>query len=81
MSVDCVKKIFNDNVKELIDASSRRTLFVDNDRYNNILRDVKEAQILRKNNQPLTTKHYRRPERYDVMKIGDMQKITGSGSG
>jgi len=55
MSVDSVKKIFNDKVKELNYASSRRSLFLDNERYNNILREVKEAQILRKNNQPLTS--------------------------
>jgi len=55
MSVDSVKKIFNDKVKELNDASSRRSLFLDNERYNNILREVKEAQILQKNNQPLTS--------------------------
>jgi len=63
MSVDCVKKIFNDKVKELIDASSHWSLFLDNERYKNILREVKEAQILRKNNQPLNTKHYRRLKR------------------
>ena len=54
MSVDSVK-IFNGKVKELNDASSRRSLFLDNERYDNILREVKEAQILRKNNQPLTS--------------------------
>jgi len=81
MSVDSVKKIFNDKVKKLNDASSHRSLFLDNERYNNILREVKEAQILRKNNQPLTSKHYRRIKRYDVMKIGDTQKLTESGSG
>jgi len=67
-------------VKELNDASSHRSLFLDNERYNNILREVKEAQILRKNNQPLTTKHYRRLQRYDVTKIGDTQKLIESGS-
>jgi len=45
------------------------------------LREVKEAQILRKNNQPLTSKHYRRLKRYDVMKFGDTQKFIESGSG
>ena len=40
-------------------ASSHRSLFLDNERYNNILREGEEAQILRKNNQPLTYKHYR----------------------
>ena len=54
------KKIFNDKVKELNDASCHRSLFLDNERYNNILREVKETQILRKSNQPLTSKHYRR---------------------
>ena len=80
MSVDSVTKIFNDKVKEENDASSHRSLFLDNERYNNILREVKEAQILRKNNQPLTSKHYRRLKRY-VMKIGDTQKLIESCSG
>jgi len=81
MSVDSVTKIFNDKVKELNDASSHRSLFLDNERYNNILREVKEDQILWKNNQPLTSKHCQRLKRYDVMKIGDTQKRTESGSG
>ena len=68
-------------MKELNDASSHRSLFLDNERYNNILREVKEAQILRKNNQPLTSKHYRRLKRYDVMKISYKQKLIESGSG
>jgi len=68
-------------VKELNDASRHSSLFLDNDRYNNILRELTEAQILRKNNQPLTSKHYRRLKMYDVMKIGDTHKLTESGSG
>jgi hypothetical protein len=32
MSVDSVKKIFNDKVKELNDASSHMSLFLDNER-------------------------------------------------
>jgi len=63
MSVDSVKKIFNDKVKVLNDSSSHRSLFLDNEGYSNILREVKEAQILRKNNYPLTSKHYRRLKR------------------
>jgi len=81
MSVDSVKKTFIDKVKELNDVSSHTSLFLDNEHYNNILREVKEAQILRKNNQPLTSKHYRRRKRYDVIKIGDTQKLTESYSG
>jgi len=63
MSVDSVKKIINDGVKELNHPSINRKLFLDNGRYNNILREVKKAQILRKNNQPLNSKHYRRLKR------------------
>ena len=59
MSVDSVKTVFNDEVKELNVASSHRSLFLDNERCNNILRKVKEAQILRKDKQSLTSKHYR----------------------
>jgi hypothetical protein len=51
MSVDSVKKMFNKKVKELKDSSSHRSWFLDNERYNNILREVREAQILRKSNQ------------------------------
>ena len=61
--VDSVKKIFNGKMKELNDASSHRSLLLDNERYNNILREVKEARILRKNNHPLTSRHYRRFKR------------------
>ena len=80
MSVDSAKKIFNDKVEELNDASSHRSLFLDNERYDKILREVKEAQILRKNNQSLTSKHYRRLKRYDVMKTDDTHKPIASGS-
>ena len=81
MSVDSVKKIFNDKVMELNDASCHRSLLLDDGRYNNMLREVREVQILRKNNQPLTLKHYRRFKRYDVMKISDTQKLIESGLG
>ena len=80
MFVDSAKKIFNDEVKELNDASSHRSLFFDNEHYNKVLREVKEAQILWKNNQPPTSKHYQHLKRYDVMKIGDTQKLIVSGS-
>jgi hypothetical protein len=60
VSVDSVKKIFNEKANGLNDASSDRSLFLDNERYDKVLREVKEALVLRKNNQPLTSKHYRR---------------------
>jgi len=62
-------------------AVIHRSLLLDDEGYSNISREVKDAHILRKNNQPLTSKHYRRLKRYDVMKTGDTQKLTESGSG
>jgi hypothetical protein len=46
MSVDSVKKIFNENANGLNDANSDRSLFLDNEHYDKILPEVKEAQIL-----------------------------------
>jgi hypothetical protein len=54
-SVDSVKKIFNEKVTELNDKQ-RQELVPDNECYDKILREVQKAQILRKNNQPLTSK-------------------------
>ena len=79
-SVDSVK-IFSEKVNELNDASSDGSFFLDNERYDKILREVQEAQIFRKNNQPLTSKHYQRLKRYDVMKIGDTEKFIEGDSG
>jgi hypothetical protein len=59
VTVDSVKKIFNEKANGLNDTSSDRSLFLDNERYDKILLEVKEAQILRKNNQELTSKHCR----------------------
>ena len=58
------------------DASSHRSLILDDESYSNMLRAVKETQILLKNNQPLTLKYYWRLKRYDV--IIDTEKLTES---
>jgi hypothetical protein len=79
MSHDSVK-IFNDKVKELNDPRCNRSVFLDNEHYDNIKQEVEEARILQKNNQPLTSKHYRHLKRYEVIKIGDTQKLNESGS-
>jgi hypothetical protein len=81
MSRDSVKKIFNDKVKELNDPRCNRSVFLDNERYDNIKREVEEDKIWRKNNQPLTSKRYRRLKIYEVITIGDTQKRIESGSG
>jgi hypothetical protein len=76
-----VWRFFFDKVKELNDPRCNRSVFLDKERYYNIKREVEEAKILWKNNQPLTSKHYRRLKRYEVINIGDKQKRIESGSG
>jgi hypothetical protein len=44
MSADSVKKFFNGKVNELNDASSHMSFFLDNERYNNILPEVKKLR-------------------------------------
>jgi hypothetical protein len=68
MSRNSVKKIFNNKVKELNGLRCNTSVFLDNERYDNIKREVEEAKLLRKNNQPLTSKHYQRLKRYEVIK-------------
>jgi hypothetical protein len=46
MSRDSVKKIFNDKLKELDDPWCNRSVFLDNEGYDNIKREVEEAKIL-----------------------------------
>jgi hypothetical protein len=61
-------------------ASSDRSLSLDNERYEKIVLEVKKAQILQNNNQPLTSKHYRRLKRYDIINIGDTEKFMEGGT-
>jgi hypothetical protein len=81
MFVDSVKKTFSEKVNEFNEASSDRSLFLDNECYDKILWEVKEAQMLLKNNQPPTSKQYWRLKRYNVMKTGDSEKLIEGGSG
>ena len=77
---DQKKNIFNERLATLIDSSNERSAFIDNALYNIILLEVKEAQMLSKNKQPLTSKHYRRIKRYDILTIGDVEKLVGVNS-
>jgi hypothetical protein len=76
VSADSVK-IFNEEANGLNDASRDRCLFLDNERYGNILREVKEAQILRKNNQPLASKHSARLTSSGILTSGSPVTILG----
>jgi hypothetical protein len=46
-------------LKNLDDPRCNKSVFLDNERYDNIKRGVEDAKLLRKNNQPLTSKQYR----------------------
>ncbi|XP_025267611.1 KRAB-A domain-containing protein 2-like [Camponotus floridanus] len=46
----------------------------------NLCREVKEAQLLQKNKQSLSSKQYRRIKRYDILKPDDTEKLIESDS-
>jgi len=74
------KKIFYDKLSELKKTNTDRSVFIDNERYEILLQEVKEAQLLRKNKQSLSSKQYHRIKRYDILKLGDTEKLIESNS-
>ncbi|XP_051167059.1 KRAB-A domain-containing protein 2-like [Leptopilina boulardi] len=45
------------------------------EKYNSILSEVREAKDLHRNKKPMTTKHYRRLKRFDIINIGATEKL------
>lgn len=74
------RKSFYDKLSDLKKTSTDRSVLIDNERYEILLKEVNEAQLLKKNMQSLSSKQYRRLKRYDILKIGDTQKLIESGS-
>lgn len=73
------KDIFYEKLNEIMKTSTDRSFFISNERYETLLEETKQAQILKKNNQSLSTKQYRRLKRYDVLKIGEAENLIESG--
>lgn len=45
------------------------------ERYIKVLEELRDAQNLKKEEKPLTSKQYRRLKRFDILKLGDMEKL------
>lgn len=73
--VENFKKEFEDGLNKLyIESSTRSTLLLEGD-YKKIIAEVKEALELRKLGKPLSSRHYRRLNRYELLNIGEEEKL------
>lgn len=79
-----MKESFYTKLEELISRKgglTSRNLIMDESRYEEIISEVKEAKEKRKKGLSLTSKEYRRINRFDVMSIRDkellIEKTTG----
>ncbi|XP_054267157.1 KRAB-A domain-containing protein 2-like [Macrosteles quadrilineatus] len=79
-----MKDSFNTKPEELMskkDGLTSRNFLIEEQRYEEIIGEVKEAKDKRRNGQSLSSKDYRRINRFDVINIGDkemlIEKTTG----
>ncbi|KAG7162775.1 abrupt-like 7, partial [Homarus americanus] len=70
-----VKSLFEEKLKTLVDKSCDRSDFFTDERYDLVKEEVKEAKRLKANKEPLSSKHYRRLKRFDVITIGEVEKL------
>lgn len=70
-----MQNAFNEKIKSIIDNSNVRSHYFTQDRYNEILNEVKEAKHLKDTKMPLSSKHYRRLKRYDTVTVGGNEKL------
>ena len=74
-SIENLKKEFEDGLNKLyIESNIRSTLLLEGD-YKNIISEVKEAQELRRLGKPLSSKLYRRLNRYELLNIAEEEKL------
>lgn len=73
-----MKESFYTKLDELISRKgglTSRNLIMEESRYEEIISEVKEAKEKRKKGLSLTSKEYRRINRFDVMSIGDTEML------
>uniref|UniRef100_A0A6P7FRD3 KRAB-A domain-containing protein 2-like isoform X1 n=1 Tax=Diabrotica virgifera virgifera TaxID=50390 RepID=A0A6P7FRD3_DIAVI len=74
-SIENLKKEFEDGLNKLyVETSSRSTLLLESD-YKKLIYEVKEAQELRRFGKGLSSKQYRRLNRYEVLNIGENEHL------
>lgn len=73
------KEVFYDKLREFVETSTDRSFIMTTEKYEMLLNETKQSQLLKKNNESLSSKQYRRLKRYDVLKIGDTEKLVEAG--
>lgn len=67
--------VFNKKIKEIVDNSNDRSDYFTSERYNEIICEVREAKLLKDTKKPLSSKQYRRLKRFDIITIGENEKL------
>lgn len=73
-----MEELFYTKLEDLMakkDGLVSRNFLIDEPRYEQIIREVQEAKGKKKNLLPLTSKDYRRINRFDVINIGDKELL------
>lgn len=72
-----MEEIFYSKLQVLLSGKddSGRSFIIDDVRYAEIIREVKEAKEKKKNGYPLSSKQYRRLNRFDVINIGESEML------
>lgn len=70
-----LKLRFNDNLQKVICNSNDRSNIFTGERYDQILAEVKEAKLCKSNGDTISSKQRRRLKRYDILKIGQSEKL------
>lgn len=73
------KELFYDKLREFVETSTDRSFIMTTEKYKMLLNERKQSQLLKKKKESLVSKQYRRLKRYDVLKIGDTEKLVEAG--
>ena len=70
-----MRDFFKDKIRTIVENSDDRSAYFTSERYNQIVCEVKEAKCLKEDRLPLSSKQYRRLKRFDIITIGDNEKL------
>ncbi|KAJ8893370.1 hypothetical protein PR048_005961 [Dryococelus australis] len=70
-----MREEFECKIRELLGDKADRSLLMSNDRYNEIVEEIKAARDKRKNGIPLSAKDYLCLKHFDVIYIGDNVRL------
>lgn len=70
-----LKLRFNDELQKVISESNDRSNIFTRERYDQILTEVKAAKACKSSGDTISSKQRRRLKRYDILKIGETEKL------